>query len=132
MQPFQGWGFGDDAYPGWRFAYPGLWYKTPLGFQSRAAAKDDKRSNGPCRPTKLLHPTRARFESSATVPWVLHPGSSRADGRARVSNMALCGESLQGYLRGSAAKPCRMPAIELIEVGYLARGPSRANQRDVN
>jgi len=53
IQPFQGWGTGDDAYPGWRFAYPGLQDRTPLGFKIKAIPKPGDERPGaypwPCR-----------------------------------------------------------------------------------
>ena len=45
------------------------------------------------RPTRRLHPTRARFESSATVQRTLLTRRSRAHGEARVSREPLGGGS---------------------------------------
>jgi hypothetical protein len=42
------------------------------------------------RPTRRLHPTRARSESSATVRGTLLPSTSRAAGWARVSRKTIC------------------------------------------
>jgi hypothetical protein len=87
-------GAGEFFGPRTRGLRPGLDAAAPPGLRCAEGIGLGRKARPEMgRTTRLLHPTQARPESSATVQGTVLPRTSRADGEARVSSKTLGGGS---------------------------------------